>query len=162
MTDASANLTPERLLDLYRKMRRIRIAEEKIGEASHKGEIPGAVHLYIGQEAVAVGVCDGLRESDWITSTHRGHGHFLAKGGSLNAMIAEIYGRATGICGGKGGSMHVADFSRGIVVPTASSAGGSASPPVRRSHASCRGVATSRSASSATSTNRSARSSYCS
>lgn len=115
MVEPSANLTPERLLALYRQMRRIRVAEERIGAAAHRGEIPGAVHLYIGQEGVAVGVCDGLRDGDWIASTHRGHGHFLAKGGSLDAMIAEIYGRATGICGGKGGSMHVADFSRGIL-----------------------------------------------
>jgi pyruvate dehydrogenase E1 component alpha subunit len=73
------------------------------------------VHLYIGQEAVAVGVCDHLDDDDWIASTHRGHGHFLAKGGDPNAMVSEIFGRATGICGGKGGSMHVADVSRGIL-----------------------------------------------
>jgi len=71
--------------------------------------------LYIGQEAVAVGVCSNLTRDDWIASTHRGHGHFLAKGGDPHAMIAEIFGRATGICHGKGGSMHVADFSQGIL-----------------------------------------------
>jgi len=79
------------------------------------GELPGPVHLYIGQEAVAVGVCAQLSDADWIASTHRGHGHFLAKGGDPRAMVAEILGRATGICHGKGGSMHVADFSRGIL-----------------------------------------------
>jgi pyruvate dehydrogenase E1 component alpha subunit len=73
------------------------------------------VHLYIGQEAVAVGVCAQLSQQDWVASTHRGHGHFLAKGGDPHAMVAEIFGKATGICGGKGGSMHVADFDRGIL-----------------------------------------------
>jgi pyruvate dehydrogenase E1 component alpha subunit len=73
------------------------------------------VHLYIGQEAVAVGVCAHLADEDWIASNHRGHGHFLAKGGAPHAMVAEIFGRDTGICRGKGGSMHVADFGRGIL-----------------------------------------------
>ena len=90
----------------------IRRMEERLGEVVKSGELPGSVHLYIGQEAVAVGVCSQLTEQDWIASTHRGHGHFLAKGGDPHAMIAEIFGRATGICHGKGGSMHVADFSQ--------------------------------------------------
>jgi pyruvate dehydrogenase E1 component alpha subunit len=93
----------------------IRRMEERLGEVVKSGELPGSVHLYIGQEAVAVGVCSNLTKDDWIASTHRGHGHFLAKGGSPHAMIAEIFGRATGICHGKGGSMHVADFSQGIL-----------------------------------------------
>ena len=101
--------------DLYRRMLLIRKAEERISRDFKAGLLPGPVHLYIGQEAVAVGMCAHLNNTDWITSTHRGHGHFLAKGGELEPMFAEIYGRATGICGGMGGSMHVADFDRGIL-----------------------------------------------
>ena len=102
-------------LKLYQKMVLIRRMEERLVEMKKSGSIPGSVHLYIGQEAVAVGVCAHLGDSDWIASTHRGHGHFLAKGGDPAAMVAEIFGRASGICGGKGGSMHVADFRRGIL-----------------------------------------------
>lgn len=102
-------------LELLHRMLLIRRMEERLGEVVKSGELPGSVHLYIGQEAVAVGVCSNLTRQDWIASTHRGHGHFLAKGGDAHAMIAEIFGRATGICQGKGGSMHVADFSRGIL-----------------------------------------------
>jgi TPP-dependent pyruvate/acetoin dehydrogenase alpha subunit len=105
----------EELLGLYRSMLLIRRMEERLGEVVKTGELPGPVHLYIGQEAVAVGVCACLGNRDWIASTHRGHGHFLAKGGDPRAMIAEILGRETGICHGKGGSMHVADFSHGIL-----------------------------------------------
>jgi pyruvate dehydrogenase E1 component alpha subunit len=105
----------EELLELYRRMLLIRRMEERLGEVVKSGELPGPVHLYIGQEAVAVGVCAHLTDQDWIASTHRGHGHFLAKGGDPRAMIAEIFGRDTGICRGKGGSMHVADFGRGIL-----------------------------------------------
>jgi pyruvate dehydrogenase E1 component alpha subunit len=105
----------EELLGMYRSMLLIRRMEERLGEVVKTGELPGPVHLYIGQEAVAVGVCACLGNRDWIASTHRGHGHFLAKGGDPRAMIAEILGRETGICHGKGGSMHVADFSRGIL-----------------------------------------------
>jgi pyruvate dehydrogenase E1 component alpha subunit len=93
----------------------IRRAEECLARLGQEGKFPGGVHLYIGQEAVAVGVCSVLSDRDWITSTHRGHGHFLAKGGDLNAMYAEIWGKADGICRGMGGSMHVADLSKGIV-----------------------------------------------
>ncbi|MDG8484014.1 thiamine pyrophosphate-dependent enzyme, partial [Streptococcus pneumoniae] len=75
-----------------------------------KGILPGFVHLYAGEEAVAVGVCAHLNEQDSITSTHRGHGHCIAKGCDLKGMMAEIYGKATGLCKGKGGSMHIADF----------------------------------------------------
>ena len=102
-------------LALLTRMLLIRRMEERLGEVVKSGELPGSVHLYIGQEAVAVGVCCNLTRDDWIASTHRGHGHFLAKGGDPHAMIAEIFGRATGICHGKGGSMHVADFSQGIL-----------------------------------------------
>lgn len=80
-----------------------------------EGKLPGAVHLYIGQEASGVGACSVLTDRDWITSTHRGHGHYLAKGGDLRLMFAEIWGKREGICKGMGGSMHVADFSKGIL-----------------------------------------------
>jgi Transketolase, C-terminal domain/Dehydrogenase E1 component len=102
-------------LALFERMLLIRRAEERLSRACQEGKLPGAVHLYIGQEAVAVGACSALEERDWITSTHRGHGHFLAKGGELKAMYAEIWGKRTGICCGMGGSMHVADFSKGIL-----------------------------------------------
>lgn len=100
---------------LFRRMLLIRKAEERLARDFKTGELPGSVHLYIGQEAVATGVCAHLGDSDWIASTHRGHGHFLAKDGDPFAMFAEIRGRSTGICGGMGGSMHVADISRGIL-----------------------------------------------
>jgi pyruvate dehydrogenase E1 component alpha subunit len=93
----------------------IRAMETRLGELAAAGEVPGAVHLSIGQEAVAVGVCAGLADDDWIASTHRGHGHFLAKGGSPAGMAAEVLGRAGGVCKGKGGSMHVADVARGML-----------------------------------------------
>lgn len=106
---------PDAMLALYERMVLIRRMEERLGEVAKTGELPGAVHLTIGQEAVATGICAHLTDDDWIASNHRGHGHFLAKGGDPHAMIAEIFGRETGICRGKGGSMHVADFARGIL-----------------------------------------------
>lgn len=106
---------PETLIDCYRQMVLIRRAEERLSRHFAAGDLPGSVHIYIGQEASAVGVCSHLRDTDYITSTHRGHGHFLAKGGDLNAMFAEIWGKREGICGGMGGSMHVADVSKGIL-----------------------------------------------
>jgi len=102
-------------LDMLRKMLRIRRFEEHIKEYFSKGMVPGATHLYIGEEACAVGVCQNLRPDDYITSTHRGHGHCIAKGGRLDKMMAELFGKATGYCGGKGGSMHIADFDVGIL-----------------------------------------------
>jgi pyruvate dehydrogenase E1 component alpha subunit len=108
-------LTKDALVPLLRQMLLIRRMEERLSADFHAGKLPGAVHLYIGQEAVAAGVCAHLRDSDTITSTHRGHGHFLAKGGSPRAMMAEIWGKKTGICRGMGGSMHVADVSKGIL-----------------------------------------------
>lgn len=100
---------------LFRRMMLIRKAEERLASDFKAGELPGSVHLYIGQEAVAVGICAHLADSDYITSTHRGHGHYLAKDGDLFAMFAEVRGRSSGICGGMGGSMHVADMSKGII-----------------------------------------------
>ncbi len=105
----------EQLLALYERMLLIRRMEERLRADAAAGNLPGAVHLYIGQEAIATGVCAQLRETDLITSTHRGHGHFLAKGGDPAAMMAEIWAKRTGICKGMGGSMHVADFSKGIL-----------------------------------------------
>ena len=112
------------LLDLYRSMLLIRRVEERLRDDFHAGKLPGGVHLYIGQEAIASGVCAHLNTDDWIASTHRGHGHFLAKGGDPKAMVAEIYAKATGICKGMGGSMHVADFSKGIIGANGIVAGG--------------------------------------
>lgn len=109
------NIPDEELVDFYRSMLRIRLFEERLSQDFKAGKLPGPVHVYIGQEAVAVGLCAHLSDVDWITSTHRGHGHFLAKGGAPEAFIHEIYGRGDGICGGKGGSMHVADVSKGIL-----------------------------------------------
>lgn len=103
------------MLELLERMLLIRRVEEQLGEDFKAGLLPGAVHLYIGQEAIAVGVCGQLSEHDWIASTHRGHGHFLAKGGDPAAMVAEIYGKRTGVCKGMGGSMHVADLSKRIL-----------------------------------------------
>lgn len=96
-------------------MKRIRKFETKAAELFAEGRIPGFVHLYIGEEAVATGVCANLKDSDYITSTHRGHGHIIAKGGDLKYMFAELFGRETGYCKGKGGSMHIADADRGIL-----------------------------------------------
>jgi acetoin:2,6-dichlorophenolindophenol oxidoreductase subunit alpha len=102
-------------LALYERMLLIRRMEERLRADNAAGKLPGAVHLYIGQEAIAAAVCAQLAPADWITSTHRGHGHFLAKGGDPAAMMAEIWAKKTGICKGMGGSMHVADFSKGIL-----------------------------------------------
>lgn len=107
--------TPEILLDIYRRMVRIRIFEEEAGKLMEAGKIPGALHLYVGEEAVAAGVMVHLRDTDQITSTHRGHGHLVAKGGDLRKMYAELYGRATGYCKGKGGSMHISDLDLGML-----------------------------------------------
>ena len=103
------------LIDMYRKMLEIRLFEERAGALWRKGILPGAIHLYVGQEAVAVGVCKNLRQDDYVTSTHRGHGHLLAKGGSMPKLMAELYGKKDGYCGGKGGSMHVTAMDIGVI-----------------------------------------------
>lgn len=105
----------ESSLEAYRKLLLIRTFEETLEALFAKGKIPGFVHTYIGQEAIAVGVCTNLRTDDYVTSTHRGHGHAIAKGIDLNGLMAEVFGKVTGICKGRGGSMHVADFSKGIL-----------------------------------------------
>ena len=108
-------LEPDQLLDMYRRMITIRTFDERAADELHAGNIPGAVHSYIGQEAVAVGVCSALRREDKITSTHRGHGHTIAKGADIRFMMCELFGRSNGYCHGKGGSMHIADFSVGML-----------------------------------------------
>ena len=105
------DLSPDELINLYKKMLLIREFEQRITKDAGKIKSP-LVHTYIGEEAIAVGACAALNEDDYITSTHRGHGHFLAKGGDINSLMAEIYGKVDGICKGRGGSMHVADFSK--------------------------------------------------
>lgn len=112
--------------EMLETMKLIRAMESRLSKDSLQGLLPGTVHLYIGQEAVAAGVCAHLTDDDKITSTHRGHGHFLAKGGSPAAMMAEIHGKDTGVCRGMGGSMHVADVSKGILGANGIVAGGMA------------------------------------
>ena len=108
-------ISKETLLGMYRKMLTIRRFEERASELYAAGRMPGFVHLYVGEEAVATGVCASLSDKDFITSTHRGHGHVIAKGGKTDLMMAELYGKVTGYCKGKGGSMHIADVDLGIL-----------------------------------------------
>ncbi|MDH3212195.1 MAG: thiamine pyrophosphate-dependent dehydrogenase E1 component subunit alpha [Myxococcales bacterium] len=109
------DLSRDALLDAYRQMRTIRGFEEKLAELVTAGKLAGFLHLYAGEEAVAVGVCSHLSDRDIVTSTHRGHGHCIAKGVDVRGMMAELFGRSTGICKGKGGSMHIADLDRGML-----------------------------------------------
>jgi acetoin:2,6-dichlorophenolindophenol oxidoreductase subunit alpha len=108
-----AGLTPELGLRMYAQMFRIRTFEEQVNELYRGAKMPGLAHLYIGEEAVAVGVCEALRRDDYITSTHRGHGHCLAKGADIERMFCELLGKEAGYCRGKGGSMHIADHENG-------------------------------------------------
>ncbi|KQL52790.1 acetoin:2,6-dichlorophenolindophenol oxidoreductase subunit alpha [Heyndrickxia shackletonii] len=108
-------ISKELIKHWYYKMLLIRRFEEMINEKFLAGDIPGFVHLYIGEEATGVGVCSTLRKSDYITSTHRGHGHTIAKGADVKRCMAELYGKRTGYCKGKGGSMHIADFGIGML-----------------------------------------------
>jgi len=103
------------LLNLYKTMVKIRNFEIMAEKLFLEGELPGFIHLYIGEESIATGIIANLRKDDFITSTHRGHGHMIAKGADINRMAAELYGRTTGYCKGKGGSMHIADFSIGVL-----------------------------------------------
>ena len=114
----------DKQIDLYKRMVEIRLFEEKIQDLYARGLVPGSVHLYIGQEAIAAGVCAHLTKEDYITSTHRGHGHLIAKGADLRYMMAELFGRKTGYCKGKGGSMHIADFDLGILGSNGIAGGG--------------------------------------
>src|SRR5882762_792932 len=109
------DITKDKLLEMYHTMQKIRHFESKARDLALASEIPGFVHVSIGEEASAAGVCAALRKTDRITSTHRGHGHLIAKGGRLDKMMAEIFGKRTGYCKGKGGSMHIVDYSLGIL-----------------------------------------------
>lgn len=119
--------SPEALTDLLRRMLRIRLFEEEAGRLSEAGRIPGALHLYVGEEAVAAGVAAHLVPGDQVTSTHRGHGHLVAVGGDFRRMFAELFGRETGYCRGKGGSMHIADTDLGMLGANGIVGGG---PPI--------------------------------
>ncbi|WP_053158045.1 thiamine pyrophosphate-dependent dehydrogenase E1 component subunit alpha [Pseudomonas sp. Pf153] len=120
----SQHLPRERLIEAYRAMQTIRVFEERIMIEMGTGDIPGNTHLYAGQEASAVGVCLHLSDEDYISSTHRGHGHCIAKGVDIVGMMAEIFGKATGTCGGKGGSQHIADLRKGMLGANGIVAGG--------------------------------------
>ncbi|MFM9036844.1 MAG: thiamine pyrophosphate-dependent dehydrogenase E1 component subunit alpha [Actinomycetota bacterium] len=109
------DLSTDVQLDLHRRMVRIRLFEEAAGRLAESNRLPGFLHLYVGEEAVAAGVCGALNDDDHITSTHRGHGHLVAKGGDFNRMMAELMGKATGYCKGKGGSMHISDTALGML-----------------------------------------------
>jgi TPP-dependent pyruvate/acetoin dehydrogenase alpha subunit len=118
VTETAQTLTPEQVtdgpwLEMYRQMTKIRLFEEQVNELYRSAKMPGLAHLYIGEEGVAVGVCSALRQDDYITSTHRGHGHCLAKGADVDRMFAELLGKEAGYCRGKGGSMHIADHANG-------------------------------------------------
>jgi pyruvate dehydrogenase E1 component alpha subunit len=117
--ELAMKLTRDELVGMYRKMLEIRLFEEKVFELYAQNLVPGTIHLYTGEEAVAVGICSSLKRDDYITSTHRGHGHCIAKGAELKRTMAEILGKRTGYCKGKGGSMHIADFSIGMLGATA-------------------------------------------
>src|SRR5213596_3572159 len=112
-TVSRTEIGSDRALEMYRRMALIRLFEEQANELYRSAKMPGLTHLYIGEEAIAVGVCSALRRDDWITSTHRGHGHCLAKGADVGRMFAELLGKAAGYCRGKGGSMHIADHENG-------------------------------------------------
>jgi TPP-dependent pyruvate/acetoin dehydrogenase alpha subunit len=114
MKDGPA-MNDELLIDLHRRMVRIRLFEEAAGRLAEAAKLPGFLHLYVGQEAVAAGTCAALTDDDQIVSTHRGHGHLVAKGGDLDRMMAELMGKATGYCNGKGGSMHISDPELGML-----------------------------------------------
>src|SRR5262245_52392158 len=109
----TSSVHDERWLHFYRQMLKIRLFEEEVNQLYLSAKMPGLAHLYIGEEAVAVGVCEALRQDDYITSTHRGHGHCLAKGAAVDKMFAELLGKSAGYCRGKGGSMHIADQDTG-------------------------------------------------
>lgn len=117
----------KKLLEMYERMVTIRLFETRVSELFAAGKLPGFIHLYVGEEAVATGVCAHLKDQDYITSTHRGHGHLIAKGGKVNEMMAELYGKETGYCKGKGGSMHIADVDLGILGANGIVGGG---PPI--------------------------------
>ena len=118
------NCSNEKMIEMLRTMIAIRFFEEKIVDMYARGLVPGLAHLYVGEEAVATGVCVNLRKEDYITSTHRGHGHVIAKGAEVKYMMAELFGKKTGYCKGKGGSMHIADVEIGILGANGIAGGG--------------------------------------
>src|SRR5436305_2868213 len=113
MSDYPSELSPQQLQALLQTMYRIRAFEEKVDELFMRGEVHGTTHLSIGEEATPTGALAALRPDDYVTSTHRGHGHCIAKGADLNLMLAELLGKETGYCRGRGGSMHIADVKTG-------------------------------------------------
>ena len=123
---ATAGVDTGKALRMYRQMIAIRLFEERVNDLYTRALMPGLAHLYIGQEAVAVGICEALRADDYITSTHRGHGHCLAKGAAPHLMFAELLGKEAGYCKGKGGSMHIADPATGNLGANAIVGGGAA------------------------------------
>ncbi len=124
---SSPTYEQEALKQAYRQMRVIRDFEDRLFDEISTGAVAGFTHLYAGQEAIAVGVCENLSDSDWIISTHRGHGHCIAKGCDVDGMMKELWGSSEGICNGKGGSMHIADISKGMLGANAIVGGG---PPI--------------------------------
>jgi TPP-dependent pyruvate/acetoin dehydrogenase alpha subunit len=112
-TVPASGIGAELALRMYEQMRRIRAFEERVDQLYRSAKMPGLAHLYVGEEGIAVGVCEALRRSDFITSTHRGHGHCLAKGAAVDRMFCELLGKEEGYCRGKGGSMHIADHENG-------------------------------------------------
>ncbi|MCB0213914.1 MAG: thiamine pyrophosphate-dependent dehydrogenase E1 component subunit alpha, partial [Anaerolineae bacterium] len=110
-----SDISIDKILDIYTRVLRIRRFEEQVALLFSQGQLPGLVHLYIGEEAVGAGVCAALRDDDYIVSTHRGHGHVIAKGGDMDRMMAELMAKSTGYCKGKGGSQHIADFEIGML-----------------------------------------------
>ena len=123
---AAAGVDADTLVRMYRRMLAIRLFEERVNDLYTRALMPGLAHLYIGEEAVAVGICEALRRDDYITSTHRGHGHCLAKGAEPHLMFAELLGKEAGYCKGKGGSMHIADPATGNLGANAIVGGGAA------------------------------------
>jgi acetoin:2,6-dichlorophenolindophenol oxidoreductase subunit alpha len=112
-SNAASSVAAAKWLQMYRRMQMIRLFEEQVNELYTRALMPGLAHLYVGEEAVAVGICAALRQDDYVTSTHRGHGHCVAKGAAPDRMFAELLGKAAGYCKGKGGSMHIADPTTG-------------------------------------------------
>jgi pyruvate dehydrogenase E1 component alpha subunit len=125
-SESISTIDREQLLHMYEQMFKIRAFEEQVNELYQSAKMPGLAHLYIGEEAIAVGVCEALTKEDYITSTHRGHGHCLAKGASVDKMFAELLGKDAGYCHGKGGSMHIADQDTGNLGANAIVGGSSA------------------------------------
>src|SRR6187455_3539565 len=121
---AASDIPNDKLIRLYDRMVAIRLFEEAVNDLYTRALMPGLAHLYIGEEAIAVGVCEALRADDYITSTHRGHGHCLAKGADVSLMFAELLGKEVGYCKGKGGSMHIADPATGNLGANAIVGGG--------------------------------------